>query len=198
MADGAFVVCSDANWLWQSAFVLQQAIDSDPQGRLDYFYATDFDTDRLPLAGLLDPRVKVLNLAADLDKVVHTQNHHVPKATFMRFLALDWLATRFRKVIYADGDLFLSWGSWAELLDLPASAHAVTATSARPVWFNHPRMRYGRRYRAALCPAMGDRYLNAGVLLVNTERFLADGVSSGALEFYRDNKELCQLVTSRR
>ena len=191
MAEGAFVVCSDANWLWQSAFVLQQAIDSDPQGRLAYYYATDFDATLSPLARLLDPRVKVLNLGTELDRIVHAQNHHVPKAAFLRFLALDRLAAAYRKVIYADGDVYLSWGNWAELLDIPA-AHPVAAIAARSVWFNHPRMRYGRRYRAALCPEMGDRYLNSGVLLVNADRFMAEDISGRALGFYRDNIALCQ------
>ena len=192
MAEAAFVVCSDANWLWQSAFVLQQAIDSDPEGRFDYFFATDSDPGSLPLASLLDPRVTVLNLAEDLVGVSRMKHHHVPKAAFLRFLALDRLASSYAKVIYADGDVFLSWGSWTELLDLPEASQPVAAVAARPVWFNHPRMRYGRRYRRALCPEMGDRYLNSGVLLVNAGQYQVDAVSQRSLAFFRDNPELCQ------
>lgn len=191
-AEGAFVVCSDANWLWQSAFVLQQAIDSDPQGRLDFFYVTDFDPTGSPLSRLLDPRITVLTLKDDLAEVALTGSDHVPKATFLRLFALERLATRYRKVIYADGDVFLSWGSWADLLDLPDSALPIAAVAGRSVWFNHPRMRYGRRYRQALCAAMGDRYLNSGVLVVNSGPYLAQDMSRRSLAFFRDNPSLCE------
>lgn len=188
---GALVVCSDANWLWQSAFVLQQAIDSDPEGLLDYYFYLDCDISGLPLRHLVNPRVRVVNAGPDLAAMDVTQCRHVPKATFLRFLALDALSKVHDRVAYLDGDLFLSWGSWTDLFSVPPGDCAVAAVAARPIWFNNPRFRYGRSYRKALCEAMGDRYLNAGMLLINSARYRAQGISQAALQFYTENPGLC-------
>ncbi len=190
-ARGAVVVCSDANWLWQSAFVLQQAIDSDPEALLDYYYYLDCDIADLPLRHLVDPRVKVVNAGPDLAAIDVTKSRHVPKATFLRFLALEALSKTHDRVAYLDGDLYLSWGSWTELFSLPPGENAVAAVAARPVWFNNPRFRYGRRYRKALCEAMGDRYLNAGMLLIHSARYQAQEISQRSLQFYADHPDLC-------
>lgn len=190
-ARGAVVVCSDANWLWQSAFVLQQAIDSDPEGLLDYFYYLDCDIAELPLRHLVDPRVKVVNAGPDLAEMDVAKSRHVPKATFLRFLALEALSKTHDRVAYLDGDLYLSWGSWTGLFGLPPGDCAVAAVAARSVWFNNPRFRYGRRYRKALCEAMGDRYLNAGMLLIHSARYQAQEISQRSLQFHADHPDLC-------
>ena len=190
-ARGAVVVCSDANWLWQSAFVLQQAIDSDPKGLLDYFLYLDCDISGLALRHLVDPRVSVVNAGPDLAEIDVTKSRHVPKATFQRFLALEDLAKTHDHVAYLDGDLYLSWGSWTELFGIPPGESAVAAVAARPIWFNNPRARYGRRYRKALCEAMGDRYLNAGMLLIHSARYRAQEISQRSLRFYADHPDLC-------
>lgn len=190
-ARGAVVVCSDANWLWQSAFVLQQAIDSDPEGLLDYYFYLDCDISGLPLRHVVDPRVRVVNAGPDLAEIDVTQSRHVPKATFLRFLALEALSKIHDRVAYLDGDLYLSWGSWTELFSIPPGDNPVAAVAARPIWFNNPRFRYGRRYRKALCEAMGDRYLNAGMLLIHSARYQAQEISQRSLQFYADHPDLC-------
>ncbi|MBA3911013.1 MAG: hypothetical protein C0524_14350 [Rhodobacter sp.] len=189
---GAFVVCSDANWLWQSAFVLQQAIDSDPAGVLDYYYFTTFDTATSPLAHLLDPRVRVVNAQEQLDQIQYIRDSHVPKATFLRLVALDQLSANYDQIVYADGDVFLSWGSWTDLFGLPGHSRAVAAVLGRSTWFNHKGARYGRKYRKALCARMRDRYLNAGVLLVNSGRFRDEGISAKSIAFFLNHPDLCQ------
>ena len=190
-ARGAVVVCSDANWLWQSAFVLQQAIDSDPEGLLDYYFYLDCDIADLPLRHLVDPRVRVINAGPDLAEIDVAKSRHVPKATFLRFLALETLSKTHERVAYLDGDLYLSWGNWADLFGIPPGDYAVAAVVARPIWFNNPRFRYGRRYRKALCETMGDRYLNAGMLLIHSARYQAQEISQRSLQFYADHPDLC-------
>lgn len=190
---GALVVCSDANWLWQSAFVLRQAIDSDPDGRLDFFYAADFDVASSPLAHLIHPRVHCLNLGAGLAQVQYEERAHVPKATFLRFLAIERLTEDYDQVIYVDADVFLSWGSWADLLRIPGRQHAIAAVHARSIWFNNPRARYGRKYRRALNPNIGDNYLNAGMLLINSSAYREARLSERALAFFAEHPDLCEM-----
>lgn len=186
------VVCSDRGWLWQSAFLLNQAVQSDPDRKLDYYFASDEDVSGLPLARLFPPEVTLLNLGAGLEDLGYTQRNHIPRAGFLRFLALEALASRYDEVLYADGDTFVCWGSWTDLFGLPGRRHAVAAVASRSVWFDRAHWRYGRRYRRALSERMGDRYLNSGLLLVDGPRYLDEAITARTLAFYEANRELCQ------
>ena len=188
---GAMVVCSDNSWLWQSAFVLRQAIDSDPERRLDYYYACDFDASESPLARLLPPEVTVMDLRGELVGMNYRQRNHIPKAGFLRFLALEKLSEKYEQAIYVDGDIFLCWGSWVDLVDLPGRCHAVAAVASRSVWFDRAHWRYGRRYRRSLSVQMGDRYLNSGVLLVDGKAYRSERIAERSMEFYQLNPDLC-------
>lgn len=188
---GAVVLCSDSGWALQSAFALQRAIDSDKAGAVDYYFCCDFDLAASPYARAFDARVKIVNVSAAFARHAFTPQNHVPKQTFLRFFAIDHLAALYDRVCYLDGDIFLSWGTWADLFDLPENPHAVSAVAARPVWFDAPRARYGRRYRAMLCPQMGDRYFNAGVLLIDSAKYRAQNITQRALSFYAQNPALC-------
>ena len=190
---GALVVCSDANWLWQSAFVLRQAIESDPSGLLDFYYAADFDVASSPLARVIHPRVRCLNLGAGLEEVRYDENAHIPKATFLRFLAIEMLSQDYERVIYVDADVFLSWGTWVDLLRVPLGKRAVAAVHARAIWFNSARARYGRRHRQALGSNIGDNYLNAGMLLINSSAYQNAKLSQKALDFFSRNPDLCAM-----
>lgn len=191
MKKGAVVLCSDAGWALQSAFALQRAIDSDPNQTVDYYFFCDFDFAASPFAGLFDPRVQVVCAENVYDGLGFSIHSHVPKQTFLRFWALEKLSASYERVLYLDGDIFLSWGSWAELFDLPLSPLAVSAVAARPIWFDKPNHRYGRKYRAALNPEIGDRYFNAGVLLINSEAFRDQDIIGRALAFFAQYPELC-------
>jgi len=188
---GAVVICSDRGWALQSAFALQRAIDADVSGAVDYYFCCDFDVAASEFAPAFDARVQIINLGTALADLNFTATNHVPKHTFLRFFALDHLAAQYRRVCYLDGDIFLIWGSWADLFTLPETPFAVSAVASRSVWYTKPRARYGRRYRAALCPQMGDRYFNAGVLLIDCAKYRTENISARALRFYADNPSLC-------
>lgn len=191
-ARGALVVCSDRGWLWQSAFVLHQALESDPDRHLDYFFASDEDVAGLPLARLFPSEVTLLNFGAGLQDLGYAQQNHIPRAGFLRFLALESLAAGYDQVLYVDGDVFLCWGSWTDLFGLPDRRHAVAAVASRSVWFDRPHWRYGRRYRRALSEPMGDRYLNSGLLLVDGPRYRHERITERTIAFYEANRDLCR------
>lgn len=191
-AKGAVVVSSDAGWLCQSAFVLQQAIDSDPQGLLDYYYFCNFDVAGSDFPSILNDRVQVIRVQDDALGVQYRQTSHVPIGTFLRFAALEILSRHYPRVCYLDGDLFLSWGSWTELFDLPFGQHAIAGVAARSVWYDDARFRYGRRYRQALLQGDCDRYLNAGVLLINSELYANLQISKKSVDFVNSHPDLCR------
>lgn len=189
---GAVVVSSDKGWLCQSAFVLQQAIDSDPKGLLDYFYFCNFDVAASEFAGILNDRVQVIRVEDDALDVQYRQTSHVPIGAFLRFAALEILSRHYPRVCYLDGDLFLSWGSWTELFDLPFGQHAVAGVAARSVWYDDPRFRYGRRYRQALLPENSDRYLNSGVLFIHSDVYAQARISTKCVDFANSYPSLCR------
>lgn len=188
---GALVLCSDAGWALQSAFALQRAIDSDPQNLLDYYFFCDFDLAASPYAHIFDPRVQVIYCENVCDNISFSVRSHIPKQCFLRFFALDILSEKYDRVCYLDGDIYLSWGSWAELFTLPVAPFAISAVAARPIWFDKPNHRYGRKYRAALNPDMGDRYFNSGVLLINSALFRSQNIVARALDFFAQYPDLC-------
>lgn len=188
---GAVVVCSDATWAWQSAFVLARSIALDPDGRLDHHaYLIGETSDELLAA--FPKRVK-LHLLSEYPKEFNfKQTTHVPTAAMLRLFALDQLAGSYRRVIYLDGDIFQAWGSLAAALDLPETGRPLAAVRDRSHWFDNPRLHQQKTYVAELHPKIGTQYFNSGMLIVNGRVWSEGAYSHVALDFFNRFSERCR------
>lgn len=189
--DMAVVVCSDANWAWQCAFVLSRSMQADPHGLLDHHAYLLGDVSAELIAAF--PAGVCVHRLDRLPAAVHVrQTSHVPAATMLRILALDELTPRYRRVVYLDGDVFQAWGSLADLCRLPDTGRPLAAVRDRSHWADEPRLRNQKTYVAALHPDIGERYFNAGVLVVNGPVWSRDGYSRLTLDFLADHADLCR------
>ena len=151
-AEMAVVVCTDRNLFWQAAFFLARSLASDREGRLDhYLYCSDPLDDRF--RDILGDRVTVVEKQApEVDGQVGI-SRHLTTTSLLRITALQELCATYRQVAYSDVDIFLRWGSFAELIPLaghdrplargprPLALGRETRTLGRPELFPLPARR---------------------------------------------------------
>lgn len=187
----AVVVCSDANWAWQSAFVLSRSIALDESGLLDHHaYLIGEVSDELLSA--YPEAVQVHHLEDYPDAFEFAKSSHVPAASMLRLFALEELSRSYRKVVYLDGDIFQAWGSLSDLLLLPETGRPLAAVRDRSHWFDNPRLREQKTYVKALHPEIGDRYFNSGMLVVDGHLWHLGNYSRKALDFFKAHPERCR------
>ncbi|WP_240784086.1 glycosyltransferase family 8 protein [Tabrizicola caldifontis] len=192
-AEAAVVVCSDATWAWQGAYVLSRSMALDRSCRLDHhaYLVGDVPDD---LIEVFPEGVQVHHLPEYPRAIHYSPTTHVPLAAVLRLFALEELAKIYHRVIYLDGDVFQAWGSLADLLDLPETGRPLAAVRSRSHWPDRERLRHQKSYVAALNPKIGSNYFNSGVLLVNGPVWTSGGYSTAALDFFQQNQGLCRYV----
>jgi Glycosyl transferase family 8 len=187
----AVVVCSDATWAWQSAFVLARSMFFDRDRQLDHHaYLIGEVSDDLLSAF---PEGAVLHRLSDYPKSFSfTKTTHVPTAAMLRLFALEELAGAYRRVVYLDGDIFQAWGSFADVMALPETGRPLAAVRDRSHWPDDRRLHQQKTYVAALHPRIGANYFNSGMMVVNGPVWDQGKYSQAALDFFNSNTELCR------
>lgn len=191
-ARGCVVVCSDANWAWQSVFLLIRSMAFDTGRALDH---------HLYLTGAVDPRVlDLLPPGITLHRVAElpasyalAAKGHISAATMLRFAALEELSRFYERVIYLDGDVFQAWGSLADLLAVDLGGRPLAAVRDKLQWPSGNR--WMERYINKLARSRGVHrldYFNAGVLMIDGPAYVAGGFSGKALAFFAEQSELCR------
>jgi len=111
---------------------------------------------------------------------------HVRLATYYRLLIGDLLPAELSKVLYLDCDLVIE-RSIAELWQTNVSRHHIAAVQDMIVpYVSSP---WGLPDYHALGLAETSKYFNAGVLLVNLDRWRADRVCEAAIRYAEDNQQ---------
>ncbi len=189
--DGCVVVCCDAAWAWQSAFVLARSMAFDVDGRLDHHAYLVGEVSQALLSAFPEG-VTLHRLDGYPEDFDYACANHVPKAAMLRLFALEDLAAQYRRVIYLDGDVFQAWGSLGDLLDLADSERPLAAVRDRSHWFDRPRLREQKTYVGRLSPKIAGRYFNSGMMVVNGPVWTASAVSRAALRFFSENPVACR------
>gem|GEM_PF-4840247 len=193
-AEGCVVVCSDANWAWQSAFLLMRSMALDTEGALDH---------HLYLAGAVDQRVlDILPPGITLHRIDELPESyslaakgHIPAASLLRLVALEELGCSYQRVIYLDGDVFQAWGSLADLLAVDLDGNPVAAVRDKLQWPSGKR--WMERYVNQLARRCGTdqiEYFNTGVLLVDGPAYVDAEVSARTFAFVNDNRDFLRFV----
>lgn len=187
----AVVVCSDATWAWQSAFVLARSMAFDKDRQLDHhaYLVGDVPDDLLSAF----PKAVILHLLTDYPKDFQFQKTtHVPTAAMLRLFALEELAGSYNRVVYLDGDIFQAWGTLADVLALPDTGRPLAAVRDRSHWPDDRRLHQQKTYVAALHPKIGQNYFNSGMMVVNGPVWSEGRYSQAALDFFNRHAERCR------
>lgn len=186
----AVVASSDANWAWQSLFVLTRSIAFDTGQEIDH---------HLYLSGSPDPRIlaaipgeiRCHRIAALPDYFAQGAQAHVPAAAMLRLLALEELAPAYERVIYIDGDVFQSWGSLADLARVRLNGAVLGAVRDAMFWTGASRP-FFERYANALSSGIGQRYFNSGVFVADGAAYARAQISRRGCDFLRDTPQRCR------
>ena len=109
----------------------------------------------------------------------------MPIATYDKLALARWLPATEERVVWLDADL-LVLGDLAELWRTDLGGAVIGASpDARVATVG---ARFGIRGFAALGLAPGDKYFNAGVMLVDLARWRTEGVEERALGYLRQNR----------
>lgn len=190
---GCVAVCSDANWAWQSLFVLTRSIQLDLGHALDHHLYLTGDVDPR-ITAIIPPQVVVHEIPQLPPDYIAAAHGRIPPAAMLRLSAFDDLSAVYERVIYLDGDVFQNWGSLEDLLTADLRGCWAAAVRDRLHWapgFPFGQGRYVERLRRATgVPEMV--YLNSGVMLIDSASFRRENVTQKALRFFAENRELCR------
>jgi len=133
------------------------------------------------------PRLTVEWLAPERSRLSRMKiSGHIRLATYYRLLMTDLLPADLRKTLYLDADLIVEH-SIAELWRTDLSSHPLAAVQDMIVpYVSSP---WGLPDYRSLGLTEDTKYFNAGVLLVNLERWRADGVGQAALRYVDEHHD---------
>ena len=106
---------------------------------------------------------------------------HITAATYFRLYVVDLLPRGIQTALYLDADVIVN-DCISELLNLDVSAHILAAVT-------DPLMDHYQAIRTKIGLKNSARYLNAGVMMINLERWRSDKIGLRALQFARLNPE---------
>ena len=185
----AFVACSDSRLLWQSAHLLHQAKELEDEGAIDLYY---FTSDPIPpdLEGLF-AGIEVEHFQGELVESDYGRPSYISTAALLRIYALDVLGQRYQRVAYLDSDVFLRWGRLSDLTKIQFGGAPLAAVRDRAHWGSKVEQWVARKYLPNLPQGAQKRYFNSGMLVINSEKYIAQEVSPRALHFLEKHPEIC-------
>ena len=185
----ALVVCSDNRLLWQSAHLLHQARELEGRGGIDLFYYTS-DPISAGLEHLFEG-ITLVHFDVDLPDNGYGRPDYISSAALLRIYALDALAQHYQHVAYLDSDVFLRWGKLSDLTRLSFDGAPLAAVRDRAHWGAEVEQWVARKYLPSLPEGARSRYFNSGVLIINSDVYAAQEVSSRALHFLEHHPDIC-------
>ncbi|MFC0813385.1 glycosyltransferase [Paracoccus panacisoli] len=190
---GCVVVCSDANWAWQSVFVLSRSISFDTDQQLDHHIYLTGDVDPGILAAI-PPQVVVHSVDSLPEIYVQSAHGRIPPAAMLRLTALSELSELYERVIYLDGDVFQCWGTLGDLLRIELAGSWAAVVRDRLDWsegFPFGQGRYVKRLQEAV--GVPDApYFNSGVMMIHGPSYRRERVTDRALSFFQTHRDLCR------
>jgi lipopolysaccharide biosynthesis glycosyltransferase len=132
--------------------------------------------------------------------VSSTQNliirmRRLSSAVFIKLLLARHFQGRYQRIIYLDADLTIH-GDVGQLFRLDMGQFALAAVPAGRVWLDRPdsERETAIAHFADLSMTPPYRYFNAGVLLIDSNKWCDEQIDKRAIAFFRKNPTLCDLA----
>jgi len=161
------VMAADQNFVPYALFFINQIAAAHPDRDFDFCLLTQDDIAPHPLIETHDVRIcKFTHI--ELEAKLPAQGH-ISIAAFLRIFAPEFLAADYARMLYLDCDMFYLRGDLSKLITADIGDHAVAACRD-PIQFR--RNHHTPKDMADL--GLGYfRFLNSGLLLIDTARFNA-------------------------
>jgi lipopolysaccharide biosynthesis glycosyltransferase len=203
------VLCTDARFVLPCAFLIDQ-LAGDPHGdRYDVVLVHD-EVPETDLRRLLDraqrPILPVAFEAAAARLSGVATDERLSRATYIRLYLDALLPQAYRRILYLDSDIALERPEVARLLDadlggmpFAAARDGVDIGLLGPdieldvphTWKSHREM---RGYKEGLGLGPFDPYVNAGVLLIDRQRWVEEALSERVLAFATAHPDRCRFA----
>lgn len=178
--DCAVALCCDRHYFPLALFVARQIAFHNPSLRFDILIASQDQLDLPDWAQAIGVR---LHRLGQLPDVKPPEQYRGSMAAFFRLLLPRALQDQYRRLLYLDCDVFIEGGDFARLLDLDIGSHAIAAVRDALQVLNPGY--HAHEFRALGWPAY--KYLNSGVQLIDTARFVAEDLDQRAFAMYPKN-----------
>ena len=175
--------CIDENYVCQLGAVLGSLVESNHQNNLDIYVLSNgvAKASKSRLATVIDgvDKFSITFVDSQDENVQELEaGGHISAATYIRF-EVPSLLSKLDKVLYLDADLVVA-DDLSEFWNVDVTNHYVAAVE-------NP---FFDRYESLGMDAK-QGYFNAGVLLMNLNRWRADDVKAKAIDFLKINKRDC-------
>jgi hypothetical protein len=177
----AAAICADSNYLPYALFVAQQLRNLHDMESLDIVLCLTDDCEIPATLADLDFRVCKLSLGDVFTDLFLDARR---TATVYSRLALPHLFQGdYERILYLDCDVFLLSGELSRLFAIDMGGRAVAAVRDIPQWSRPNRL--VKPFAELGIPAA--KYLNSGVLLIDTAAYVAQDLFQRCLDFGRQN-----------
>ena len=169
------VLASDANYLpfvWPLIRDLKSILSYCPPITLMFDGEIENTQDLQSLCSQLNIEIKVVDVSEELNKGYLNTIRYITRATFARLFAAQYLKEDFERILYLDIDILIV-RDFSFIFDLEMSQ----AIAAVPENFDSMYKAFGTHDFS---------YFNAGVLLINTQRWDEEKILEQCLQAIRD------------
>lgn len=176
--DDAVAICCDERFQPYASFLAWQLATAQPARTFDIVIASMAPLQALPL--LAEHGVR--HVAVDTEAAFATFSRDARRslATYLWMVLPEALG--YRRILALDADIFHAGGDPGELIGVDMLGHAIGAVRDNRQWRTPDRK--VREFKAMGWPAAP--YFNAGVILIDCERFLQERILPRTVDFARD------------
>lgn len=178
----AVVLCVDETFLPYALFLADQLHQKEEGRDFDICLVSDAPLE-IP-AGFERLRLVLPSpvASADYDRLRVT---HLARSAYLRLWAPHILADQYDRLIYLDSDMFVDAGGLSRLFEADMQDKPVAAVRDVQQWYRP--LRTAKEFSAS---GQGFRkYLNSGLLLIDTSRYLAERVLERSLKIGLEHPE---------
>lgn len=175
------LLCTDANYECYAFALIERIVKKTPNLAADICLISEHEISIPKTLRHLD--VRLCQITVDRGDIEFPENAHVTFSAYLRHFSMTALADTYDRILYLDSDIDIAGSDLADLLSLQLlDGHAVGAVRDRSQQRNlmlHPKD--ALRNNLPRFP-----FLNSGVLLVDTDNWLAQDILQRMLETIRE------------
>ncbi len=169
------LLAADRNYFPYALFFADMIDRRHPDRDFDICIISPAPLPEHDLVGTLGLRMICVDMA-EIAKDLHT-DERFSVAAYLRLLAPQILRDDYSRILYLDSDMMLMRGDLSELLKIDMGGHAIAAVRDDTQLRKPDRI--PKDFAALGLP--NHKYLNSGLLLIDTEKFLTDKIGERAL-----------------